>query len=362
MNSKPSILHGLPRHIQTAAAVKAGELVKQSMSATVRTGVRTGALTPLDAVEHVSSLRHLVTAFPEEMVQKAMWRCSLHEMRERWLVRFLRTVLGNIDIVIWKPDMWGAAVRGHGDAFETEVFQESDIPPTMQIWQWEGKTGPASPAFFPEMFDLDVPCGCVSWIVLRSTVIMGWHTRPSEAIIRASLDANWMPEGSATGNSQDGLVMCAVFSPLEVQPGGIVPNLPRLRFFPMISIGDEIGPYSRLMAGLRLMNLPLVESEEVRLPRPTRRRMEKTKQVVPTIRTIILRRPKQRAKTEVEEAKHIDWQCRWIVDGYWRKGHMRGDKRIAPHYVSSHAKGPEGKPLKPPRQNVFVVKREKKEA
>ncbi len=96
-----------------------------------------------------------------------------------------------------------------------------------------------------------------------------------------------------------------------------------------------------------------------RADRPTRRRLEQagwTRE--PLIRVVQLRRRETASTASDHGDEPADWTCRWIVRGHWRQqacGPGQRDRR--PKYILPHVKGPEDKPLKPPRATVFAVVR-----
>lgn len=100
----------------------------------------------------------------------------------------------------------------------------------------------------------------------------------------------------------------------------------------------------------------LVEFTRSEADRASRRRAEA---VAPqlganAIHVIRLRRIEHRSHNG--EATHVEWSCRWIVSGHWRRqpcGLARGDRRLL--WVHSHIKGPESKPMKAPAARVFAV-------
>jgi hypothetical protein len=119
---------------------------------------------------------------------------------------------------------------------------------------------------------------------------------------------------------------------------------------------DEQGRYTAadewwktVQTTLRLMQQRVFVQESVRLPRATRRRMEREKAgpQLEDVLVIRLRRPSQHTNGEVSEEGR-DWTHRWIVDGHWRN-QPYGPKENPTHYrqiwISPHVKGPEDKPL-----------------
>lgn len=78
----------------------------------------------------------------------------------------------------------------------------------------------------------------------------------------------------------------------------------------------------------------------------------------PLIRVVKLRTRETRAHTAGEsDTATIDWSCRWVVRGHWRQQFFPSRNEHRPLWILPHLKGPEEKPLKPPRATVFAIVR-----
>ncbi|HEX2516215.1 MAG TPA: hypothetical protein VH257_16015 [Chloroflexota bacterium] len=104
----------------------------------------------------------------------------------------------------------------------------------------------------------------------------------------------------------------------------------------------------------QLLVAPAVRVED----RGARRRLEREgcppeRQVVRVVR---LRRPVRSASPGAEPSD-VAWSCRWIVRGHWRRQWWPSLGRHQPRWIAPHVKGPEDKPLSPPRATVFAVVR-----
>lgn len=104
-----------------------------------------------------------------------------------------------------------------------------------------------------------------------------------------------------------------------------------------------------------------VHSSE-RADRATRRRVDglAAKMQVVTeelVRVIALRKRvyPQNASHAAEEA--VEWSCRWLVRGHWREQWYPSLGIHQPKWILPYVKGPEDKPLRPPRATVFAVVR-----
>lgn len=93
-----------------------------------------------------------------------------------------------------------------------------------------------------------------------------------------------------------------------------------------------------------LMSQSLTSVEDVKLDRPTRRRMQRAGIDPPRVRIIALRRP--RSDNESEATSDREWHHRWVVRGHWRmQPYGPARSRVRPVWIAPHVKGPEGAPL-----------------
>lgn len=89
--------------------------------------------------------------------------------------------------------------------------------------------------------------------------------------------------------------------------------------------------------------------------RPTRKRVDKTERSTPPEISVVHLRKLSR-HIEKGESAPVNWKCRWIVTGHWRKQWYRSKQTHQPIFVHQYIKGPEDKPLKKP-QKIFAVTR-----
>lgn len=91
--------------------------------------------------------------------------------------------------------------------------------------------------------------------------------------------------------------------------------------------------------------------------RHARKRLEKDGWThEPLIRVVELRR-KQSRPNHGDEHDAVDWACQWVVSGHWRQQWYPSVQAYQPRWIMPYVKGPEDKPLKPPRAKVFAVVR-----
>lgn len=75
------------------------------------------------------------------------------------------------------------------------------------------------------------------------------------------------------------------------------------------------------------------------------------------IKIVELRRRESTA-TPNQNPASVEWSCQWIVDGHWtHQAHGPGHSERRLQYVLPYLKGPDDKPLKVPKQTVYVVDR-----
>lgn len=107
-----------------------------------------------------------------------------------------------------------------------------------------------------------------------------------------------------------------------------------------------------LFAGQRLV---VVRRETI--DRAARRRLARTHpDHEPFVRVVELRARDAVARS-AGEPHPVDWSCRWLVRGHWRRQWFPLAEANRPIWVGPHVKGPDGKPLKAPRATVFAVVR-----
>ena len=100
----------------------------------------------------------------------------------------------------------------------------------------------------------------------------------------------------------------------------------------------------------------VAERTEV-LNRATRRRlMAMHSPRVPVVNVVELRR-KASTPHDDSDSHDVEWSCRWLVRGHWRRQWYPRQERHQMIWITPYVKGPEDKPLKQPRATVFAVVR-----
>jgi hypothetical protein len=94
--------------------------------------------------------------------------------------------------------------------------------------------------------------------------------------------------------------------------------------------------------------------------RQARKRIQRADwwQARPLVRVVELRRREavHEHAAQGNDDEH-DWSCQWVVRGHWRQQFYPSTRARQPVWITPYVKGPENKPLKPPRATVFAVVR-----
>lgn len=112
-----------------------------------------------------------------------------------------------------------------------------------------------------------------------------------------------------------------------------------------------------IYTAFHLMAQKLAIHVEHEASREVRRRAEREKRtLVPKFKVVTLRRLElEREKSA--NPKAVDWEWQWVVRGHWRDHWFPSEKVHKKVFIEAFMKGPEGKPIKPLTQKIFVAKR-----
>lgn len=127
----------------------------------------------------------------------------------------------------------------------------------------------------------------------------------------------------------------------------------------LMSSGRAIAPFARrlFMALCAFIQQRILVSPHRQIERHARRRLERVGVAhEPVVRVIELRRAQTRSEQR-GESEPVEWSHQWIVSGHWRQQWYPSLNAHQPRWVMPYVKGPENKPLKPPRAKVFAVVR-----
>lgn len=123
--------------------------------------------------------------------------------------------------------------------------------------------------------------------------------------------------------------------------------------------GEAIAPFVRRIFysfSVFVQQRILVTSQQ-QAERHTRKRLEREGfKLEPVVRVVELRRKQTRSEHH-GESEPVEWSHQWIVSGHWRQQWYPSLNANQPIWVMPYVKGPEDKPLKPPRARVFAVVR-----
>lgn len=160
--------------------------------------------------------------------------------------------------------------------------------------------------------------------------------------------------------AKSGIMVNSIFSKLDDNQRDLSVRLRPTRIlyneqFNFEGKSDQNGTWScQAYTLLAFARLPVISCERIAPPRAERRRLHKAGKREPDVRIVRLR------KSETI-GKHTDttkeWHYRWMVSGHWRKQWHPSTQTHKPQYITAYLKGPDGLPLKPPKQNIFVVNR-----
>ena len=110
-----------------------------------------------------------------------------------------------------------------------------------------------------------------------------------------------------------------------------------------------------LAAFFSFIRQKIVSFQDYRSPRALVRRFQRaTHTEAPLVRVIHLRKREVRGR-ENGDSEQRDWSHRWIVSGHWRKQWYSSRQRHEPLFIGSYVKGPDDKPLKARKVNLYAV-------
>lgn len=263
----------------------------------------------------------------------------------------------------WSPEI--SEMMGH-------VWQ------SMPDWHLDPTMMPTQAGFFWFAKPLMVPCPGQSTCAIDPLYAILWARDDFLTVVRASgeeYDAeeypDWHRSASAIG---DVLWLWPITSPITRSSGmptcaamwanGIgLEEMLRLSQLASKSIDMLSGTpaftealYRIFASCLVFMDQKILMQSVQRGERHSRRRAERAGQAERSIRVIELRKART-VSTVIDEKTHIERTCRWIVSGHWRQQWYPSLQVNQPRWIMPYVKGPEHKPLKPPRARVFAVVR-----
>jgi hypothetical protein len=303
-----------------------------------------GDLSPSGAIEIRNSLIWMFTDHKDRIVQLSNWKQYENTDANNWLSRRLDLIASQMagalkisDIVIWENNLWDSAHK-NSEAIEGSILEEFEIPLAPQLWLTKNVMHTNSNPDNDEG-QLDI----VGTVLLPTSYSVG-------------LDSNNKFVEGKHSNSK-GVTICLMVRPSYKDGQSSDDMFPRITLVPCIwsgeTIPERLGYY---FCGLKFLSLPIVGFKTAKYSRHENRRAKKNNENLPDVRTVILRREKHRDDSS-KESVSIDWSCQWVCRGHWRRQYIPGQNERRPTFIPSHIKGPEDKPLRPPRESIFLVKR-----
>lgn len=107
---------------------------------------------------------------------------------------------------------------------------------------------------------------------------------------------------------------------------------------------------------LAFVNQRLLVSGEVEASRAVRKRFAREQPDLGTTVQFVTLRKRQYPHQTDGEVHHLNWACQWWVSGHWRV-YDRGTPLERAVWIEPYIKGPEDKPLKAPKETIYVVSR-----
>jgi hypothetical protein len=258
------------------------------------------------------------------------------------------------ELVIWENELWQVATAG-AEAFLDTSLDRQEINELLtipnQIWIFRNPWPANDPEW--ERFELDRPCKLLGFYVFGLLGIAGFMLgMDAEEYLRSHPDAQW----------EIGVGITWIFAP-EGEPKTIPDMVHRYRLNMPYMAGRPIELWEMdVLAGLKFLssNLARVSRARSSYSRQVQRARARKGDPVPDVSgvgVVELRRTVYRDRHDPKDAAHVDWQHQWIVRGHWRKQWYPGKQKHSPVFVEPYVKGPDDKPLKPPRESVYLVKR-----
>lgn len=130
--------------------------------------------------------------------------------------------------------------------------------------------------------------------------------------------------------------------------------------FEQLQVMSEAVGYRPLLrmwlASLLFVRQRIVSTSQRLVNRVTAKRLSRDNpEHVPLVTVIELRRRESSPVRDSDAHRDIAWSHQWIVSGHWHNYHT--NEGLQPRWLMPYVKGPEDKPLKPPRAKVFAVVR-----
>jgi hypothetical protein len=231
-------------------------------------------------------------------------------------------------IVLWRTDLWRSAVSGYR-LFENESLSDDLLTSPVELHL------PSATQLHGNSGDI-LPANAALQAVLISKVSDNAQLAEPHSIFVCPFFIPFVPVMSEPDTSAEDWTY--------IRPFVIAPD-------------QRFGSAAYVHALLAFMRTKYVSQQQYTFDRAERRRAQKEKRRLPSIRVIYLRQ--KAAGGDEPHEKHIDWQYQWRVRGHWGQQWYPSIQQHKPTYVGEYLKGPEDKPLKPlnDKQTIYVVSR-----
>ena len=118
--------------------------------------------------------------------------------------------------------------------------------------------------------------------------------------------------------------------------------------------------FQLFLAGCVWLQQRILTTSSGHIERHRRKQFAREHKIPPPgdVKIIELRRRESTSQPAHPDAQPVEWSCQWIVSGHWTHqvhGSKRGERRL--QYILPYVKGPADKPLRVPKQTVYVVDR-----
>lgn len=272
----------------------------------------------------------------EELIANTSWKHCSENKAARVIGALLRH-LPSASCIGWEWAIHEAAIDGAA-SFAGVPLTAEHLPAQSELWVFPGTLRPEAEKlrFFELPDDSEL-----NWQLIGPSLGI-----KNVDAVNSYIKEGFVPETDLSGRM--GLVWVGCY----VHPEKA---MPMFRALPTIWEGEGIGAYSPIVAALRFKSLPFVGLESAPMSRQQRRQYERRHRQLPAVYIVTLRK-KQFVSGPTDGQGGVDWSCRWLVHGHWRKRAERlgpGE----PIYVRPHLKGPENKPFRAPRERVYRVRR-----
>lgn len=245
----------------------------------------------------------------------------------------LASDLSSAIIVLWKTDLWGAALKG------SEIFDNKPYPWVDRIKAPQMLLLPNRDLLISEHPDPEV-AHKYSNRVLAGVLIGVWET-----VITATVILHAAANTELTIQASKGIL----------SPKQAIDILSPEAMFNWMDLDQPIErrTFRDIAALYEFMNQPFV-SLESGVSRQIRRHAERKSLPVPDLRVIHLRRALPASSTR--DDKPVEWTCSWLVSGHWRMQWYPSKQSHNPKYIAPFVKGPTDKPLKSPKPSSTIYK------